>query len=209
MRTTKILIGIVACGLGLAAGAAPAEGRFIVNLRLTALMQAPITVSGHSRIFKPAAPVKITTKDILNLIAENNGHPDGYYDGNLLVEDEALLRFYVYNGDPNTGGVNLLSVNESLLNGTYGNTIISGVQDTTTSAITAKIRVCTFITFDDSLFAGAGNSFKFYGTSYANWRQGPGSRFNVTFNTRGFAEGELDHTSFYATGTESGVGRHP
>jgi hypothetical protein len=210
MRKIKLLIGIVAFGIGLAASA-PADSWLVVNFRLKAILQGPATTIGHNYVAKPTTPVKITTKDILNLIAENNSHPDGYYDGDLLVQDQRLQDFFVYSGDPNAGGINLLSIDYGLMGTSVYTRVESDVDNLVNGSYNYNWRYITDIHLNDFSYANAGNVIFFYGTSNRTIKHLGSDPLNITdsLKAQGFADGTLGHTSFYATGTETGAGKHP
>jgi hypothetical protein len=200
--TTIAVLGMLTLGAGnLCAGMSDLE---TVTIKCTVTIPGATTVKGT--VTKHAVDtMKVTTKDILNLIADNTSasFPS---DAQLVMVDWQF--FSVYNGDPNGAGIDLLDVSSDLMSASYNNDISKSTRNSSTGSETYDNTYITYLTFDDSLFNDNGDYFHFFGLS--NWKSsynGNNGKFSESIHAQGPLEGSVSGDDFVGSGTMTGKGK--
>jgi hypothetical protein len=201
--TTIAVLGLLAFGAGnLRAQRADLE---TVTVKFTLTIPGATTVKGD--VTKHAVDnIKVTTKDILNLIADN--YDTNFPSGAQLVAVNWGFFFSVYNGDPNNGGTDLLNVGSDLIAASYKNDIAKTINNWSTGSETYNTTYIMYLSFDDNDFNDNQDKFDFYGLSH--WKfsiNGKNGKFSESFTAEGPVEGSISGNHFVGSGTLTGKGK--
>ncbi len=210
IKTFVVLAALSLMGFG-AANLRAVSYPDVANIAWTLSVQGPPTTN-HNVITWKTMKVKATTKDLLNLIAENYGHADGYFNGDVLVMWD-LYSFSVYSADPHKGGIDLLDVSTSLLSATYHNYIYNESYNQVSLAESYTSTYITYLSFDDSSFNNDGTLFTFYGSTSYRYNIGSTGKWTESLTAQGTAEGYifgggLFGDNFVATGKFTASGHY-
>ena len=192
---TIVALGLLAFGV---TTVALAQERQIASFALALNIQGPTTSSGPVDTYT-VTKVKLTTKDILNLIASNYGTT--FPSGAELVMNDYGGSFSVYTGNPNTDGTNLLNVSTSLFNGEYKTYVYNEKYNNATGSETYNSTYNTYLYFNDSSFNNNGNFFDYVGTTtYSYSYNGSTGKFKESIKAAGPIEGTFYGYPFTGTG---------
>lgn len=206
MKSIKLSALFAALGLAFTAVTSQANPYFNCNVQATIYEQAPSTTNGTKTVYN-VNKIKITTKDILNLIAENYGHADGYYNGASLVEYDLEGSFYIYNGNPNKGGTEITSVDDYLLWDGYDMIFPeNGFYNRANGSYNYGYHFVYGLHFTDYYYNNYGYNFKLTGAATSDWTYSNSTGFKgSSFSATGPIDGYIWGNYFSGAGTVNGT----
>jgi len=208
MQKSKLIIPIAVLGL-LAFGAGNIRAQLTdletVTVKFTLTLPGATTVKGD--VTKTAVDkIRVTTKDLLNLIADN--YDTNFPAGAQLVMVNRGFFFSVYNGDPGNGGTDLLDISTDLIGAEWNNDISKSTFNSSNDSYAFDNTYITYLAFNDNDFNDNQDRFNFFGQS--RWKysfNGKNGKFKGSIKAEGPVEGSLNYEDFVGTGTLTGKGK--
>jgi hypothetical protein len=203
--TTIAALGLLTFGTGSLRAGGGIDDLETVNIQFT-VTKHDATITNGVLVKETVAKMKVTTKDILNLIADNYG--TNFPSGAQLVMVNWGFFFSVYDGDPNNGGTDLLNVGSDLIGADYKNDIRKTTRNSRTGSETYDNTYVTYLSFDDGDYNDDGNYFDFYGLS--QWEasyNGTNGKFTESIKAQGPVEGSISGDDFVGSGTMTCKGK--
>ena len=209
MKKFKLLSAIAMAGLlGLTARAAIPSGLQSVNVKLTILTQTNDTDTAHSEKFN-VVKLKVTSKDVLGLIAKEFTNVDGITDSGsqLVVDDFFNGTFEVLDKD---GNVILADASDSTneddydLNYSYDNYVETGSESLSTDQETQDYTTVSEFDYDSATDT---SWFEVDGAATVKFNTNANDKGTESYKFAGAGDAEVNSVEAVATCTASGSGK--